>query len=71
MTLQELIGAKRSGQVAYTRAGTGLYRGKVLVYEHNTESPTGVHLLGAIDDDAQVSAVLQGDLSPLSPTEPR
>lgn len=66
-----LIEAISRGRVSHTRAGSGLYRGAVLVYEHNHESPTGVSLLCVVDDSTEVAAILRGGLAPLSPTETR
>ena len=63
--------AVAEGRVSHSRAGTGLYRGALLVYEHKPESPTGVLLLCAVDDTPEAAAILRGPLSPLSPTEPR
>ena len=69
----ELCALVAAGRVSHTRAGIGLYRGAILVYERNEESPTGVTLAMSIDDTPEVMEVLRGGvgLSPLSPTEPR
>jgi hypothetical protein len=67
-TLKEAIDA---GRVSHTRAGDGLYRGSTLVYELRADSPSGVQLLGVVDDSSAAARLLRGSLSPLSPVEPR
>ena len=71
MTLAELIDAKQSGLISHTRAGDRLYRGTILVYRHDSTSPSMVRLLGVVADTPEATAILRGSLSPLSPTEAR
>ena len=71
MELDDLRAAIEEGRVSHTRAGDGLYRGSTLVYERRPESPSGVWLLGVVDDASPAAELLRGPLSPLSPVEPR
>lgn len=71
MDYETLKTAIDEGRVSHTRAGDRLYRGSTLVYERRADSPSGVWLLGVVDDDSPAAALLRGPLSPLSPVEPR
>ena len=71
MGYDDLKAAIAAGRVSHARAGDRLYRGSTLVYEWSVESPSGVVLLGVVDDNSAAAALLRGPLSPLSPVEPR
>lgn len=71
MDYETLQTAIAEGRVSHTRAGDRLYRGSTLVYERCADSPSGVVLLGVVDDNSEAAELLRGPLSPLSPVEPR
>lgn len=71
MTYDDLKAAIDAGRVSHTRAGDRLYRGSTLVYERHEGSPSGVQLLGVVDDGSPAAELLRGPLTPLSPVEPR
>ena len=71
MDYETLYAAITGGLVSHTRAGDRLYRGSTLVYGHSQTSPSGVILIGVVDDNSPAAALLRGRLSPLSPVEPR
>ncbi len=68
--LARVADAVEKGQVTHTRSRR--IGGPVIcVYVRDHESPTGVHCLAILDDNAESMAVLRKGtgLSPLSPTE--
>ena len=71
MDYEALKTAIDDGRVSHTRAGDRLYRGTTLVYERRDDSPTGVVLMGVVNDGSPAAELLRGQLSPLSTVEPR
>jgi len=57
--------------ISYTRYRNWCGQGVIYVYRYDTGSPSGVSLLASYPDRPEITNLLRGGLSPLSPTEPR
>jgi hypothetical protein len=69
LNIEQLKSLKESGKIHHTRQGTGCFRDSLKVYARDTNSPSGFNLLGYIDISPEVNAILNNNLSPLSPSE--
>jgi hypothetical protein len=69
---RELRDAIASPKFSHARAGNGLYRGTVLVYHFDENSPSNFRL-AAVGDETFVDRLIReaGRPAAISPTEPR
>lgn len=69
--VETLRGLLAGGGISHSRAGRGVHDHTIWVYRYDTMSPSGFMLAGGFDDRPEITALLRGGLSPLSPTEAR
>lgn len=69
LTAEQLKQLKNDGKIHHTRQGNGWSKDLIKVYTRDINSPSGFNLLGYADDTPEIIAILNDNLSPLSPME--
>ena len=68
--LAKLREAIAAGSISHSRASRFM-PGRIDVYRHAPDSPTGVFHFITVDDTPEAAEILRGGFAPLSPTEAR